>query len=188
MEYVAGPTLRAELSRRTIAAEHYAFSDGSPLAQTICSALASAHMRGIVHRDLKPQNLVLARDGVKVLDFGIARVADVKPEDETTIGRTLGSWQYMPPEQVRGERVDERSDLFSLGAIIFELLTLRRAFARTESGEPMPAIDAPLDSGGINSRYNLLKRIVVEAREKPSRWREGATAAMDALVLRALES
>lgn len=188
MQYVEGPTMRVELSRRALAGEHLTFTEVSDVALTICSALASAHSHGFVHRDLKPQNLILSREGVKVLDFGIARAADVKPEDETTIGRTLGSWQYMPPEQVRGERVDERSDLFSLGAIIFELLTLRRAFARTESGEPMPAVDAPLDTGGINSRYNLLRRIVVEPRERASRWREGVTPAMDAIVARALES
>lgn len=188
MEYVAGLTVRAELAQRTLTNEQYSLAEVGTIAKAIASALEAAHAKGIVHRDLKPNNLVLSKEGVKVLDFGIARIADVKPEDETTIGRTLGSWQYMPPEQVRGERVDERCDLFALGAIMFELLTLRRAFARTEMNEPMPASEAALDSAGINSRYNLLKRIVMEPRERPSRWREGVGEAIDRVVLRALES
>jgi serine/threonine-protein kinase len=188
MEYVEGPTVRAELARRTLINEQYSVAEVGTIARAIASALQVAHAKGIVHRDLKPNNLVLSKEGVKVLDFGIARIADTKPEDETTIGRTLGSWQYMPPEQVRGERVDERCDLFALGAIMFELLTLRKAFARTETNEPMPASEAALDSAGINSRYNLLKRIVMEPRERPSRWREGLNEAIDRVVLCALES
>ena len=100
--------------------------------------LAAAHDRGIVHRDLKPDNVFLTRDGlVKILDFGLARPADEKPGGDlrsqaslTESGTVVGTPGYMSPEQIRGKAVDQRSDLFSLGAILYEMLTGQRAFQR----------------------------------------------------------
>src|SRR5262245_18109861 len=98
----------------------------------MCDARAAAHDRGIVHRDLKPENVFITRDGrVKILDFGLAKlteghrvsaIASIAPTHamETTPGAVLGTIGYMSPEQVRGQPVDARSDIFSLGAMLYE--------------------------------------------------------------------
>jgi serine/threonine protein kinase len=96
------------------------------LVADVADALAAAHDQGIVHRDVKPANILLEADGrVKVTDFGIASVADV---GLTRTGEVLGSPSYMSPEQISGRPVDRRSDVFSLGAVLYELLAGRRAF------------------------------------------------------------
>jgi eukaryotic-like serine/threonine-protein kinase len=92
------------------------------LALQVAHALASAHARGVVHRDVKPQNVLLSEEGVpKVTDFGIARTSDV--ESVTLTGTVMGTSEYISPEQARGEPVDFRSDIYSLGVILFELCT-----------------------------------------------------------------
>jgi serine/threonine protein kinase len=101
-------------------------------ARQIGQGIAAAHDKGIVHRDLKPENVFVTRDGqVKVLDFGLAKLTTPDPVEggETdTVGRVFGTVGYMSPEQVRGERVDARSDIFSFGSILYEMVTGRRAF------------------------------------------------------------
>src|SRR5207245_6738609 len=104
----------------------------------LVNGLAAAHERGIVHRDLKPENVFLASNGlVKILDFGLAKLS--RPEEfgspeamtqgsGTVPGIVMGTIGYMSPEQVRGLQVDHRSDIFALGAILFEMLSARRAF------------------------------------------------------------
>src|SRR5215813_649918 len=122
----------------------------------MAEGLAAAHERGIVHRDLKPENVLVTRDGrVKLLDFGIAKAiaaAQQHPGDDagshdlleetvssgngkTGTGVVIGTPGYMSPEQVRGEPVDARSDLFSLGTVFYELLSGRRAFCATSAVE-----------------------------------------------------
>jgi serine/threonine-protein kinase len=118
--------------------------------------LAAAHDRGIVHRDLKPDNVFLTRDGiVKILDFGIARETKgpgtgSNPESLTESGTVVGTPGYMSPEQIRGKPVDQRSDLFSLGVILYEMLTGKRAFQRENPVETMMSIlqDEPSQTTG----------------------------------------
>lgn len=134
MEMLEGESMRARLKRGPIP-ERKAIDYVAQAAH----GLAAAHKRGIVHRDLKPENLFLTNDGrVKVLDFGLAKLMRpdlMRPEEEDTIticateiGATMGTIGYMAPEQVRGDPADHRADVFALGAILYELLTGKRAF------------------------------------------------------------
>ena len=122
MEYLEGETLEALIHRRA----------RIPLAQKVgylvdtCRALQYAHRRGVIHRDIKPANIVVTVDGtVKVVDFGIARLAGTS---KTQTGTVMGTLAYMSPQQIRGERADARSDIWSLGVALYELLAYRRPF------------------------------------------------------------
>ena len=143
-ELLEGETLRTRVS-------------GAPLAQRraidyalqIAHGLAAAHEKGIVHRDLKPDNLFVTKDArVKILDFGIAKLTQAdRSRSQTDIptrrvdtgpGVVMGTVGYMSPEQVRGQAVDHRSDIFSLGAILYEMLSGRRAFHPRRKGPICP--------------------------------------------------
>jgi serine/threonine-protein kinase len=109
----------------------------------ICEALAYAHERGIVHRDVKPSNLMHTREGaVKLMDFGIAHIFSSNLTQE---GALLGTPNYMSPEQIRGEKVDGRSDIFSLGIVAYEMATRSRPFL----GESLATISHRILSGEI---------------------------------------
>jgi serine/threonine protein kinase len=123
MEYVEGQSLSARISRGPIPVP-----DALNYLDQVLSALSYAHHRHVIHRDIKPANLMLTSAGVvKLMDFGIARTDD-EPSKLTATGSTLGSMNYMSPEQVRGEKVDERSDLYSLGISLYEMVTGEKPF------------------------------------------------------------
>jgi eukaryotic-like serine/threonine-protein kinase len=141
-ELLEGGTLRTRLSDEPLPVRQ-----AVELAVQIARGLAAAHEKGIVHRDLKPENLFVAKDRrLKILDFGLAKLTVTGPAESTiAAGRTesgtvLGTVGYMAPEQVRGEPADPRSDLFALGAILYEMLTGKRAFHAETSAETMTAI------------------------------------------------
>jgi Tol biopolymer transport system component/tRNA A-37 threonylcarbamoyl transferase component Bud32 len=132
MEFIDGETLRARLRRERDARRLL------PLCAQVADGLAKAHAAGIVHRDLKPENIMVTHDGfAKVVDFGLAKLVENPlgaPSDATRplateAGTLMGTTGYMSPEQVRGETVDARSDIFSMGAILYEVLTGRHPFA-----------------------------------------------------------
>ncbi len=125
MEYVDGRTLRELLreDRRLLPERALEITDG------VLRALDYSHRNGIVHRDIKPGNVMLTRDGkVKVMDFGIARAVSDAQATMTQTAQVIGTAQYLSPEQARGERVDARSDLYSTGCLLYELLTGRPPF------------------------------------------------------------
>jgi len=126
-----------------------------------CRGLAAAHDKGIIHRDLKPENLFITRDGVvKILDFGLAKLIRPLPDastlqNATEPGIVLGTVGYMSPEQVRGESGDPRSDIFAFGAILYELLTGKRAFTGKTSADVIGAILNQEPSGLALSKQNV---------------------------------
>ncbi len=124
-------------------------------AAQICGALEAAHAKKITHRDLKPGNILVTSSGAKLLDFGLAKMGPASPSDATATGLTeagavIGTAAYMSPEQARGDSVDARSDIFSFGVVLYEMLSGRRAFERNSSIETLSAIlrdePAPLDA------------------------------------------
>ncbi len=154
-ELVEGESLRVLISRGPLGARRVA-----EIGAQIADGLAAAHGLGILHRDLKPENIMITRDGrVKILDFGLAKQTVQSMGDETATallsqpGMVVGTVGYMSPEQVRAESVDPRSDIFSLGCILYELASGARAFPGGSAAEVMSAIlkDEPavLVSGGL---------------------------------------
>ena len=140
MEFIEGQTLGDRLRAGPVA-----WAEATAIAVEVCEGLTKAHDRGIVHRDLKPSNIMLVADGhVKVLDFGLAKRIhyneDQTMTDLTAAGIVVGTPAYMSPEQLSGRTLDHRSDVFSLGVILFEMLTAVHPFRRTSSIETMGAI------------------------------------------------
>ncbi|MDQ2978355.1 MAG: protein kinase [Acidobacteriota bacterium] len=151
-ELLEGETLRARLAGGPLR-----WREAVEIVTAVADGLAAAHERGIVHRDLKPENIFLTTEGrIKILDFGLARVDREKASEAssflatgTDTGTLLGTVGYMSPEQVRGERADARSDIFSLGCVLSEMITGERVFRAATSAETLVAIlrEDPPDPG-----------------------------------------
>jgi Tol biopolymer transport system component/predicted Ser/Thr protein kinase len=144
MEHVEGTTLADRIGRRGLP-----LGDALRHAAQIADALAQAHAKGIVHRDLKPANVMVTASGsTKVLDFGLAKLVetDVSQEETTEFkpltedGMIVGTAAYMSPEQAQGRRVDARSDIFSFGSVLYEMVTGQRAFSRESTVSTLAAI------------------------------------------------
>ena len=176
--YVIAELLQGQNVRERIAQGPIPPRKAIDYALQTARGLAAAHERGIVHRDLKPDNLFITRDGlVKILDFGLAKlVADdaQDPQKTVTLGATepgmvLGTIGYMSPEQVRAQNTDARSDIFSLGAILYEMLSGNRAFQAATTADTMSAIlkDEPADlSSRVRNLSPALARIIHRCLEK----------------------
>ncbi len=171
MEFLEGATLRERLQPGAMPVRKATES-----AEQIAQGLAGAHEKGIVHRDLKPENIFVTRDGrVKILDFGLAKLT--RPEatsdgptvaSQTEPGMVLGTVGYMSPEQVRGQVTDHRADLFNFGAILYEMLSGKRAFHGETSIETMNAIlkEEPPEFTATSRVPPVLERIVLHCLEK----------------------
>ena len=173
-ELLEGETLREQIKRGRLAVRK-AIDYGIQLAR----GLAAAHEKGIVHRDLKPENMFVTKDGrLKILDFGLAKLTQPQFSseqssgtltEETAPGVVLGTVGYMSPEQVRGQTIDHRTDIFALGAILYEMLAGKRAFQKPTSADTMGAIlneDPPGISEVTANIPPALQRVVHRCLEK----------------------
>jgi len=169
MEYVDGKTLRALLEAGPIG-----IKKSLEIAAQIADGLAKAHAGGIVHRDLKPENIMVTRDGfVKILDFGLAKLAPPigssadtlsAAEPGTAPGVVMGTLGYMSPEQARGAEVDFRSDIFSFGSVLYEMVTGKRPFRAPSSAQTLAAIieDDPQPVAELNPKTPAPLRWIIE--------------------------
>ena len=183
--YVVAELLTGQTLRDRMAASRLPERRVIDYAQQVAEGLTAAHERGIVHRDLKPENIFLTSDDrIKILDFGLAKLTDagvptapqadvptIPANPETEAGLIVGTVGYMSPEQVRGERVDHRSDIFSLGAVLYEMIAGRRAFQGHTAIETLNAIlkedPPPLLESGLTVTP-ALARVLEHCLEKSS--------------------
>jgi Tol biopolymer transport system component len=185
MELVDGETLADRLARGRLPPK-----EALDHARTLADALGHAHRRGIAHRDVKPGNVLLTRSGgLKLLDFGLARIGEQHGAGVAAVstvvaagglpltqtGAALGTWQYMAPEQIRGEPADKRSDVFALGAVIYEMLSGRRPFDRGDQHHTIAAVLQD-DPGPVGAAAPLVapavERVVLTclAKDPDERW------------------
>ena len=187
LEFLEGETLADRIARGPLP-----IAEALRYGSQIASALDRAHRATIVHRDLKPGNVMITKSGAKLLDFGLARSANagVSPTDATQHkpltqeGTILGTYQYMSPEQLAGEDVDQRTDIFSLGAVLYEMLTGVRAF----EGKSRTSIAAAVFSGAPRLASSVqpatppaLDHVIAKclAKERDDRWQSAADVASE---------
>src|SRR5215468_2870819 len=178
-EFVEGETLRQRIARAP--QQQIETSEAIDIALQIAAALSAAHEAGIMHRDIKPENVMVRRDGlVKVLDFGLAKLTEPPPpvidsqaetlaRNSTDTGVVMGTPRYMSPEQARGEKVDARTDIFSLGVVLYEMLAARAPFTGATASDCLAAIlkDEPPALADTNSKVPpQLERLIRRCLEK----------------------
>jgi hypothetical protein len=192
MEMVRGATLRSELQR----AGRLDPQTAAAWFTQLLEGVKAAHKAGVIHRDLKPENVLISttspgREQIKVLDFGLAKILQLDPSNPqslTTPGTIMGTFAYMSPEQVTGEEVDERSDIFSLGVMLVEALTGHRPFVGRTSAELIAAIlsadfNLPGETPAVRQLNEVLQRCLARDREQ----RFASVAAMQQELIPALE-
>ena len=171
MEYIEGISLRTYMDKRGALEldEFFSFSE------QILAALEHAHNRGVIHRDIKPQNILVLKDGfIKVTDFGIAKVSEKKRHTETISDNAIGTVYYISPEQAEGKKVDTRSDLYSFGIMMYEMITGKLPFDddRPISVLMMQIHDDPIPPRRINKKIPRgIERLILTCMEKDPRRR-----------------
>lgn len=162
MQYVDGGSLANLIAQRELSIEEVL-----DIGLQICAGLAKAHQKGVLHRDLKPANILIDLEGrIKIVDFGLAKLRDAS--SITSTGEVMGTPAYMSPEQVRGQKLDPRSDIFSLGVILYQLITRQLPFAG-------------------NTREALYWAILQQEPEPMARYKRGVPAGVQRLVDKALD-
>jgi serine/threonine-protein kinase len=168
MAYVPGETLKERIARGPLGVV-----EAVDIALQITEGLIEAHEHGIVHRDIKPANVVLTHEGtVKIVDFGLANLVGLPPENQP--GLFMGTLPYMSPEQLRNEPVDHRSDIWSLGVTLVEMLTGSAPFGRSDSGPVLYMVsshEVPPLSGQRPDVPPALDRVLARCLEKDRRQR-----------------
>src|SRR5215813_11688402 len=196
--YLVSELLEGETLRQKIQAGPISPRRALEYAIQIAGGLAAAHAKGIIHRDLKPENIfIMKTGGVKILDFGLAKAAPVAPASPagsvatlevavTSPGVVMGTAGYMSPEQVRGERVDHHTDIFSFGAVLYEILSGQRAFQRPSGIETMNAIlkEDPPEVSAISvspGMDRIIRRCLEKAPERRFQTASDLAFAMETL-------
>lgn len=179
MEYIDGITLKEFIDQQGV----LRWKDALHFVTQILRALQHAHDKGIVHRDIKPQNIMLFSDGtIKVMDFGIARFARI--DGKTLSDKTIGSVHYISPEQARGDMTDERSDIYSVGVMLYEMLTGKKPF---DGDNPVAIALKHMEENAVSPRDIMpsipeaLEEIVIHAmdREPARRYQSAAEMIKD---------
>jgi len=190
MECLEGETLASRLEHGPMPPE-----EALRFATQIALALAQAHRQGVIHRDLKPANVVLTKNGAKLLDFGLAKQGPqaappmssalmTEASPLTAVGTIVGTWQYMSPEQLEGAEADARSDIFAFGAVLYEMMTGRRAFEGRSQASLIAAImgtQPPALSAVVPGASPALDRVVRRclAKDPDDRWQSAADLASE---------
>ncbi|TDI37841.1 MAG: serine/threonine protein kinase [Acidobacteria bacterium] len=177
MELIESETLQSRLARKPLS-----FEEALEYAIQIADALACAHAAGVVHRDLKPGNVMLTKSGIKLLDFGLAKVqreesgagvdseTPTQQKDLTSQGAVLGTFRYMSPEQLEGREIDARTDIFAFGAVLYEMVTGKKAFDGASEASLIAAImESEPDSITTSKALDWIVRTSI-AKEPDDRW------------------
>jgi serine/threonine-protein kinase len=178
MEFLQGQTLRSVMQ----AAERMPVKDALAIAGRICEALEYLHSQEVIHRDLKPENIMLCDDGsIRVMDFGIAKAAGLRRLTFAGFSTSMGTPDYMAPEQVKGKRGDARTDIYSLGVMLYEMVTGATPF---EGNNPYAIMNARLIGDPVAPRRHLpeldpqVEEIILHALERQPFDRYPTAAAM----------